>query len=131
MLRISGFSFRVRCFLLLFVPFFCYLLFLLFCYCCYSLKFLLLLCGDVETNPGPRSKCCILYHNIRGLMRNFNDLQIASRTMILFFALRPGSLVDVMYPNCLFPVLISLHFCLRVTVSRDSSRILEIVSWRL
>ena len=77
-LRIPGFSFKVCCYLLLFVIFFCYLLFLFSCYC-YSLKFLLILCGDVETNPGPRGKCRVLYHNIRGLMRNFKDLQIASR----------------------------------------------------
>ena len=39
----------------------------------------MLLCGDFETNPDPRDKCHVLYYNIRGLMRNFNDLQIASR----------------------------------------------------
>ena len=83
-LRIPGFSFKVCCYLLLFVIFFCYLLFLFSCYC-YSLKFLLILCGDVETNPGPRGKCRVLYNNIRGLMRNFSDLQIASRDYDIIF----------------------------------------------
>ena len=83
-LRISGFSFKVRCYLLLVVPCFCDLLFLLCCYCSYF-KFLLLLCGDIETNLGPRGKCRVLHHNIRGLKRNFNDLQIASRDYDIIF----------------------------------------------
>ena len=70
-----------------------------FCYC-YSLLFnfkvfyliflhiLLILCGDIEVNPGPcrtRNKCRVLYHNIRGLKTNLNDLQIASRNYDIIF----------------------------------------------
>ena len=43
---------------------------------------LLLLCGDIESNPGPTrtlNKCRVLYHNIRGLYCNLNDLQISSQ----------------------------------------------------
>ena len=43
---------------------------------------LILLCGDIEVNPGPRynnKECRILYSNIRGLYGNFNELQVASQ----------------------------------------------------
>ena len=74
----SDFESAVIRYLLLLFMLFCYL-FLLFCYCFYSLRFLLLLCGDVEINRGPQSKCRLLFHNFRGLKCNLNDLQIAFR----------------------------------------------------
>ena len=46
----------------------------------FLLLFILLLSGDIETNPGPNyksNKCRVLYHNIRGLYNNIKDLQIA------------------------------------------------------
>ena len=83
-LRISGCSFKF-CYNFSFY-YFCYVcnfLFLFNNFCCYSYLFLLLiLSGDVEPNPGPNNngnKCRILYHNIRGLHKNINDLQIISR----------------------------------------------------
>ena len=42
---------------------------------------LLLICGDVESNPGPQHnarKCRILSSNIRGLYSNLNDLNVVS-----------------------------------------------------
>ena len=53
---------------------------------------LLILCGDVELNPGPAShfhkkKCSVLYSNIRGLRSNFLDLQGHAKNYdILFLA---------------------------------------------
>ena len=60
-----------------------------FCCCCYFLGFsvsfflpgiILLLSGDVESNPGParRKFCKFLYCNIRGLYGNLNELSLAS-----------------------------------------------------
>ena len=50
---------------------------------------LLLLCGDVELNPGPaRSRqpnCRVLYSNIRGLHANIKDLAISSRHYDILF----------------------------------------------
>ena len=80
-LRISG---------LVVVSICCYIIcyyFLACCYCCSSLSILLflsgillLLSGDIETNPGPthRKFCNILYSNIRGLYGNLRELSIAS-----------------------------------------------------
>ena len=42
---------------------------------------LIKLCGDVESNPGPRNKankCRLLYSNVRGLYSNLNELQACS-----------------------------------------------------
>ena len=41
---------------------------------------LLLVCGDIESNPGPlrTGQCRILYSNIRGLYGNLNDLHLIS-----------------------------------------------------
>ena len=58
----------IRYFLLLVIA--CYFFLLFLSYCCYSLRFVVLLCGDVETNTGPQSKCRTLYHNIKTPMRN-------------------------------------------------------------
>ena len=79
-------KFSVVILLLLFFQFFlCFiLLFIFFClsfynYCC---SYLLLLCGDIECNPGPTrmlNKCRVFYHNIRGLYSNISDLQVASK----------------------------------------------------
>ena len=59
-----------------------YLLFLLLLFIAFIFYSLfLLLCGDVEPNPGPNrpdGRCRVMYHNIRGLYTNLNDLQIAS-----------------------------------------------------
>ena len=58
------------------------------CCCCflnlfflrYLLGIILLLAGDIESNPGPnRNKFCnLLYCNIRGLYGNLNELSVAS-----------------------------------------------------
>ena len=67
----------------------CFYFYCCYFYCCCFLGFsvllflpgiMLLLSGDVETNPGPvrRKFCNVLYCNIRGLHGNFNELSVAS-----------------------------------------------------
>ena len=55
--------------------------------CFYSL--ILIQCGDIETNPGPRParhrQCRVLYANIRGLHANLNDLAVASKQYDILF----------------------------------------------
>ena len=51
---------------------------------------LLILSGDVESNPGPathfhKKKCSVLYSNIRGLRSNFLDLQGHARNYDIIF----------------------------------------------
>ena len=87
-LRIPGYRIKFCCLnfiVLLFYKFIILFLFYLLNILWY-LFLLLLLCGDVEVNPGPcRSKCRVMYSNIRGLYANINDLQIASRNYDIIF----------------------------------------------
>ena len=50
-----------------------------FFYHSYCLRFLLFVCGDVESNSGPRfdNKVRVLYSNIRGLEANLDELAVA------------------------------------------------------
>ena len=60
----------------------CYIFLILLFDCYLFLLLLLLLCGDIELNPGPRNsltECRVLYQNIRGLYRNISDLQVVSQ----------------------------------------------------
>lgn len=48
----------------------------------FSLFFILLLCGDIETNPGPKSNpnvCRVLYANVRGLAKNLRDVSLVAQ----------------------------------------------------
>ena len=74
-LRISGFSFKVS-----FDLHCIFQLWLLILYTSFFVYILLLLCGDIETNPGPPKKPCrVMYNNIRGLHKNLKDLHVASK----------------------------------------------------
>ena len=48
-------------------------------YLSYRLRLLLIVCGDVESNPGPGSDkgVRVLYSNIRGLHANLDELAVA------------------------------------------------------
>ena len=50
---------------------------------------ILILSGDIETNPGPRPsrrrQCRILYANVRGLHANLKDLSVASKQFDILF----------------------------------------------
>lgn len=51
------------------------------CHMDFLIFFLLMLCGDIELNPGPRpapKNVRVLYSNINGLMRNINELTVVS-----------------------------------------------------
>ena len=50
-----------------------------FFYLSYWLRLLLIVCGDIESNPGPGSdrRVRVLYSNIRGLYANLDDLAVA------------------------------------------------------
>ena len=56
-------------------------------YSCLVIDLLLILSGDVETNPGPQisRKCRVLYANIRGLHKNKKDLDIAAEKSDILF----------------------------------------------
>ena len=54
----------------------------------FLLLILVLLCGDIEVNPGPQNrsrKCNILYGNVRGLYKNKKDLDVAAEKFDIVF----------------------------------------------
>ena len=54
----------------------------------FLLVILVLLCGDIEVNPGPQNrsrKCNILYGNVRGLYKNKKDLDVAAEKFDIVF----------------------------------------------
>ena len=60
-----------------------------FFYLSYLLCLLLIVCGDVEPNPGPDSdkRVRVLYSNIRGLNANLDELAVAGMDFdVLVFA---------------------------------------------
>ena len=48
-------------------------------YFSYWLRLMLLVCGDIESNPGPGTdrRVWVLYSNIRGLHANLDELDVA------------------------------------------------------
>ena len=73
----------------------------------------MLLCGDIELNPGPQSanKARLLYCNIRGLYGNFNDLAVASSKYDIILCSETlvsqlRSINEVLLPNFRKPYLI-------------------------
>ena len=52
--------------------------FCIFFYLSYQLRLLLIVCGDIESNPGPGSdkRDRVLYSNIRGLHANLDELAV-------------------------------------------------------
>ena len=74
---------------------------------------LLLLCGDIELNPGPQrvNKARILYCNIRGLYGNFSDLAVASSNYDIILCSETlvsnhRSISEILLPNFRKPFLI-------------------------
>ena len=69
---------------------YCFMYFLkinLFFYLSYWLRLLLVVCGDIESNPGPGSerRVQVLYCNIRGLHVNLYKLPVAGSSYDVFF----------------------------------------------
>ena len=129
-LRISGFSFKVRCF------FCCLFLFSVICYFCCAViviisKFCCFCVVILKLILALGVSVVFSIITLEGLCGILMISKLPLEIMILFYALRPWSLIDVIYLNCLFPILITQHFCLRVILSRDLSRILELASRRL
>ena len=60
-----------------------------FFYLSYWLRLLLMVCGDVESNPGPGSskRVWVLYSNIRVLHANLDELAVAGSDYDVFFVL--------------------------------------------
>ena len=67
----------------------------LFFYASYRLRLLLIVCGDIESNPGPGSdrRVRVLYSNIRDLHASLDELAVAGSYLMFWFVLRMKSLI--------------------------------------
>ena len=81
----------------------------LFFYLSNWLPLLLIVCGDIESNPGPGSdrRVRVLYSNIRELHASLDELAVAGSYLMFWFVLRMKSLIAAISQSSVPPALVA------------------------